>query len=202
MRLSRSARLRTPLAAALAATLAACADAPTRLVSPLVADQSPAALASSQAGEGTLLSCAVATPATATAVIGPNGGTIAVDGASIRIPGGAVPVPTSFTVTVPATPFVEVDIRAAGFDHYVFRHPVFVTLSYARCDLASLDGRTLGASWVDSQTRALLGVKNAVDDKKDQQVKLLTDHLSGYAVVYRNGEPADSTGRAYGSSQP
>ena len=193
MRFTLPAHLKATAAAA-TLVLAACSDAPTRPTASVTLAESPASFARQADGTSALLSCGVATPVTQSAVIGPKGGSIVTSGATLVIPGGAVTEPTTFTVSVPATPYVEVDVRAEGHDHFEFKHPVFITLSYARCDDASIGTKALKAVWIDTQSREVLDVMNAVDVRKDKEIKLLTDHLSGYAVAYRGGENGDRNG--------
>jgi hypothetical protein len=191
MRFSLPAHLTAPLSAAALVILAACGEAPTRPAASVSRSVSPASLAANASGASSLLACGIATPATQSAVIGPKGGSIVVAGASLVIPGGAVSEATTFTVTVPASPYVEVDVRANGYEHFQFDHPVFISLDYSRCSDAAIGTQALRAAWIDTQSRDLLDIMNAVDVRKDKQVRLLTDHLSGYILLSRSGERGD-----------
>jgi hypothetical protein len=170
--------------AAVAALLAACSDSPVapRAVPP-TPDFARAALDGEEAPP-TFLTCGVAAPARASAVIGRTGGVLRVDGHALLVPPRAVPRPTRFTITVPASPFLEIDISAEGRDDYRFARPVAVTISYARCDPASLPDARLEAWWVEGNDGVIAGV----DDRRSRRVTFLTDHLSGYAVIYRTRE--------------
>jgi hypothetical protein len=190
----RSTRLRAVLLLGLGAALAACSDAPgvTAPVAPAPRATTIAAINAAYAGPdaitassaATLLACPSTVERSATGVIGPRGGTLGVDGSAILVPPGAVRVPTTFTFVVPASPVVQVDVSAAGVEHYQFLRPVAISISYARCDAAALPGSSLGAWWVDSSTLSQLGVMAGVDDRAHRRITFVTDHLSGYAVVY------------------
>lgn len=191
--LLRSTHLRVALLAGLGVFLAACADAPTTAVAPSAprasvgaainaAVSSPDAVTASPTAS--LLACSAATTDSASAVIGPRGGLVGVAGSTLAVPPGAVPKPTTFTFVVPASPYVQVEIHAANVAHYQFDRPVAVTISYARCDDAALPASQLGAWWIDSATAQQLGVMAGIDDRGHRRVTFITDHLSGYAVVY------------------
>ncbi|MFL5576888.1 MAG: hypothetical protein ACJ79S_13055 [Gemmatimonadaceae bacterium] len=185
-KLLRSTRLRAAFLASAAALLAACSDAPTApsarptAVNASVADPSAVAAPTS----GTLLACPSATTQSATAVIGPRGGVVGVAGSALIVPAHAVRKPTTFTFVVPASPVVQVEIHTAGATHYEFARPVAVSISYARCAADVLPDAQLGAWWVDGATLARLGVMAGIDDRQHRRVTFITDHLSGYAVVY------------------
>jgi hypothetical protein len=188
--LFRSTHLRVAIIAGLSGLLAACADAPTAATSssPSVRAAVNAAVAGSDAvtasSSATLLSCPSTTADSASAVIGPRGGLVAVQGSALAVPAGAVPKATTFTFVVPASPVVQVEIHAAGTAHYQFARPVAVSISYARCAEASLPTAPMGAWWIDSATSQQLGVMAGFDDRAHRRVTFITDHLSGYAVVY------------------
>jgi len=188
--LRTTARRRFAFLAGLAALLTACADAPTA-VAPSAATNSAVVnaavadpLAAPASPSATLLSCPSTTSRSASAVIGPRGGIVSVDGSALVVPPGAVTRPTSFTLEVPASPVVRVEVTAAGAEHYTFRRPVVVSISYARCDDAILPPTSLGAWWIDDATLQRLGVMAGIDDRTQRRVTFITNHLSGYAVVY------------------
>lgn len=187
--LTRSFSLRAALLTGVVALLAACSDAPTapaaapsapRAVNAAVAD--PSAIAASPAA--TLFACENSRTRSASAVIGPRGGTVRVAGSALIVPPGAVPTATTFTFTLPESPYLTVDVSAAGVEHYSFARPVAISISYAHCSSASLPDAPLGAWWVDAATLEQLGVMAGVDDRQHRRLTFVTDHLSGYAVVY------------------
>ena len=130
-----------------------------------------------------LIECPTSSSSTRTALVSPLGGSVTAGGATISIPAGAVLVPTVITVTVPASNYMEVDITAAGVEHFLFELPVSVTVSYARCTRADIDKSPLTAWYIDGATKALLEHMGGVDDKANRTVTFTTPHLSGYALA-------------------
>jgi hypothetical protein len=130
----------------------------------------------------TALECPVSTSASKTALIGLLGGVIELNGHRVVIPADAVLMPTEFTLTVPASNYVEVDIKAAGQEHYQFRKPVSLTLSYARCTRTNIDKEALRIYYIDSQSKALIDDMGGTDDKAARTVTTGTDHFSGYVI--------------------
>lgn len=128
------------------------------------------------------LECPVATTTSKTALIGLLGGAIELNGHRVMIPAEAVLLPTEFTMTVPASNYVKVDITAAGQEHFQFRKPVSLTLSYARCTRTNIDKETLRIYYVDSQTNAIIDDMGGTDDKTARTVTTGTDHFSGYLI--------------------
>ena len=136
----------------------------------------------------TLLECAAAPAASASRVITPAGGVVAAGGHAIAIPRVAVTRPTTITMTVPASRYVEVDIKAAGVEHFEFARPVVVTLDYSRCGAAAdAIAQSFSAWYLDGATRVFLADMGGVDDRLFRRIFFTTDHLSGYAVAYRAG---------------
>ena len=132
----------------------------------------------------TLLQCEP--PATAdsvTSVIGALGGTLSLGATSVVIPQNAVLVPTTFTLTVPASRLVEISVKAAGTDHYLFQQPVIVTIDYGRC-AGSLSLLTPVTAWhIDEVTKAPLEPMLGLDVRLLHTIAFYTGHLSGYAVA-------------------
>ena len=157
------------------------------LVAACVEPLSPAATAShssSNVSSGpVLVECPVDQTVSASKLITPLGGTISAGGATISIPVGAVLLPTTIQVTVPASQYMEVDITANGASHFTFQTPVTVSVSYARCTRSDIDKAPLSVWYIDSQTKALLQNMGGTDDKAARSITFVTDHLSGYAVA-------------------
>ena len=173
--------------------VAACSDAPTS--APLTsAATAPTRAVTVTEAPATLLECAAAPAASASRRITPAGGLVAVGGHAIAIPRGAVARPTTITMTVPASRYVEVDIKAAGVEHFRFARPVVVTLDYSRCG-ASADAiaQSFSAWYLDGSSRVFLADMGGVDDRLFRRIFFTTDHLSGYAVAYRAGAEPPST---------
>jgi len=184
-------RLSPPRVAAALISLAAlgCADLSTQPESRTgAARQLEVAEVSATESTVQLLACPTHDVQSARDVIGPDGGGIAVRGISIAIPAGAVPEPTEFEVTIPESPFLEVEIHAVGHDSYQFQQPATITIKYSSCsdnsDNSVAERATLVGAYIDTETNQVLEVMGGVDDKADRKVSFTTSHLSGYAVAY------------------
>jgi len=176
--------------AVLAGAAASCADSPA---APPAAVQ-PALLARSTGVSP--LECPAAPATSSTTTIGALGGVLEAGGHRVIIPANAVLFPTRFTMTVPASRYVEVDVKAAGLEHFEFLQPVVLSLSYARCARADVDRTNLRVYYVDSETRAIIEDKGGVDDKVARTVTTVTDHFSGYLIGQgRNGD-SDTNGES------
>ena len=168
------------LAVAFAASLAACAD--QGITAPDAA--APLSLATARLKSGpSLLACPGLNTQSASALIGAAGGSLSVGGQVMTVPAGAVPSPTLFTMTVPPGRYMEVDISAAGVEHYTFARPVSITVDYSRCRGQEIP-LSLAAWYIDSESKALLENMGGVDDRSGRKLTFVTDHLSGYAVAY------------------
>jgi hypothetical protein len=144
---------------------------------------SSASNASSPAGQ--LIVCPTQDEQRATAIIGPGGGSVSARGTSLSIPEGAVPEPTRFELTIPASRYMEVEVHAVGYDSYTFQQPVTLTINYARCpDDAAPTGATLAGAYIDSATDQILALMGGSQDKSGHKLTFTTGHLSGYAVAY------------------
>ena len=132
-----------------------------------------------------LLACPTHEPYSARQVIGEAGGTVAVRGTSITIPAGALLEPTEFEVTIPESPYLEIEIHAAGHDSYQYQKPATNTIKYSNCSDNSVPaGARLVGAYIDSETNQVLEVMGGTDDKTARRVSFSTWHLSGYAVAY------------------
>ena len=138
----------------------------------------------SSSSSPTLVECPTTETRTTQAIIGPLGGTVSLGGTSIRIPLGAVTVSTLITVTVPASRFVEVDVRANDLTAFLFRTPVSVTIDYSRCNRSDIDQAPLTVWYIDSATKELLENMGGRDDKARRRITFETGHLSGYAIAF------------------
>jgi hypothetical protein len=193
-------RLAAVLAAA--AVVAGCAG-PDTAIAPRTATRPSADLVTGLLADGLLpgvLSCAVPSGMTTrsdTETIGSAGGRLVVGRTSVTIPAGAVSSPQTFTLTVPASREVGIEIRAAGYDHFVFDAPVTVTIDFARCgdlgqgSLGSLLGGLLGGSsgaslhgwFVDSETGAPLEDMGGTTNPATRTHTFRTDHFSNYLLA-------------------
>jgi len=130
------------------------------------------------------LTCSVAEESTVRAEIRPEGGTVSLGGHSVYFPPGAVLEPVEVKLTVPASPYVEVDIQVNGQEHYQLARPVLATLSYERCEQASLRGGSLSAWYMDGRTRRLVERMGSLHDRANRSVSFVTNHFSGYVLIH------------------
>lgn len=135
-----------------------------------------------------LIDCPTPGTQSVTSRIGPEGGVLAIGGTSVVIPIGAVLFPEDFTLTVPASPYAEIRVRAGSAEHYLFQSPVAMTIDYSRCASPALDQRTLSVWNIDPDTKALLEQMVGVDEKLTHTIVFTTIHLSGYAVADRTDD--------------
>ncbi|HEU4643077.1 MAG TPA: hypothetical protein VFS44_11530 [Gemmatimonadaceae bacterium] len=129
-----------------------------------------------------LLSCPVDTSASASAVIGPRGGTLHVGRFAIAIPRGAVAEPTTFTFDVPASEYLEINVHAAGVAHYFFDRAVTVTIDYSRCG-GDVKAKDFDAWYIDSETRSPIAKMHGHAMPRQELFLFRTDHLSRYAIA-------------------
>lgn len=130
----------------------------------------------------TLLECPVSETVSASAVIGPLGGSVSVAGHRLNVPLGAVRGLRTFTLTVPASNYLDIEIRADGQEHFQFDAPVALTLDYSRCTRSNIKKENLRIFYIDPVTKTILQDMGGVDDKDARTVTTDTDHLSGYAI--------------------
>lgn len=175
-------------AALLIAMVTGCSDTGT---SPTGVGSSELETATSLLAPGTpaeaaadrFLHCPVSTTRSTERTIGLLGGTIRLDGHSIRIPAGAVLLPTRFMLTVPASKYVEVEIHAEGHEHFQFLLPASVTMSYDRCGDMDIDHDDLHVWYISGLTGLLLEFMGGTADPEDRHVTFSTDHLSGFIIA-------------------
>lgn len=137
----------------------------------------------SESAQPALLVCPSAVSYTASATIGREGGSLSAGGTTITLPSGAVKIPTVFTLTVPASDFVEVDIVAGNNEHFSFDKRVGITIDYSRCGILDAD-KPLTAWHINSTTKALIKQMGSRTDRTGTRVSFGTDHLSGYALAW------------------
>ncbi|HMC57239.1 MAG TPA: hypothetical protein VKH19_18815 [Gemmatimonadaceae bacterium] len=108
---------------------------------------------------------------------------MSVAGTTVAIPAGALLGPTAVTVTVPASPYMEIDVSVAGVDHFLFEQPITMTVGYSRCTSLWTRLLPLTAWYINSETNALIEPMVSVDNKLTRTVTFTTIHLSGYALA-------------------
>lgn len=114
------------------------------------------------------------------------GGTVSVGGYSVTVPAGALPDLGLFNVslTVPASKYVEVELRVNGLPHFTFVQPVTVVIDYSRCTRNDIDREPLRVWHIEPLTNLFLSeIDGVVDDKVARTVTFTTGHFSGYAVA-------------------
>lgn len=159
-----------------AALIASCADGATAPFEP-----EPQHATVSVAG---LVECPSNVTRSVSGTLGLLGGTLELDGTRITLPPLAVLVPTRFTLTLPASNYMEVQIRAGNAEHFQFALPATVVIDYSRCTRTDIDDEPLSVWHIDTLTKALLDVMGGVtDDKTARRVTFQTDHLSGFSIA-------------------
>jgi hypothetical protein len=132
----------------------------------------------------TLVSCPSTVTRTTQAFIGPLGGTLSLGGTTIGIPSGALSSLTLITLTIPASPYMEVDVRANNLLSFVFNRPIGVRIDYSRCNNPVLDAAKLSVWHIDAQSKELLENMGGVDNKSANTIDFSTGHLSNYAIAF------------------
>lgn len=112
------------------------------------------------------------------------GGSLTLAGTTVTVPAGAVSLPTSFVVTIPASQFMEIEVHALGLDSFIFATPATITIDYSRCSTSNVDTEPLSAWHIDVTTKELLEDMGGSDDKLLNRFTFSTGHLSGYALAY------------------
>lgn len=131
----------------------------------------------------TLIECPISETRSVEQQVGVLGGTIELDGHRMTVPEGALLAPTTFTLTVPRSNYVEIEIRADGEESFEFLEAVSITISYDRCTRSNLDKAELTAWQIDPLTKELLEHMGGTDDKAETTVTFTSGHLSGFAIA-------------------
>lgn len=137
----------------------------------------------SQSSNPELVECPSDVTYSTTGDVLPTGGSVALRGHEVAVPFGAVLLPTQIGLAEPASQFMQVDLSANGQEHFQFRAPLTITISYARCTRANIDKGPLSVWLIDESTGALLQNMGGVDDKQARTITFQTDHFSGYAIA-------------------
>jgi hypothetical protein len=119
-------------------------------------------------------------------VIGAEGGTLALGGTSVTIRAGVLSSPTTLTLSLPATGFMEVEIEADGQEHFVFAAAVSLEIDYSRCPAADLRSRPLRVWHVEDERASKVKFRNlgGTDDRANRKMSVATDHLSTYVIAH------------------
>lgn len=128
---------------------------------------------------GELLACTPQPPESAAALIGPEGGTLAVGAHVLRIPEGALAEPVTITAVAPSASVVRVDFAPEGL---AFARAATLTLSYAHCGLAySLLPKRIAYT---TDALAILEYLFSLDNLFARRVTGRLEHFSTYAVAW------------------
>ena len=158
--------------------LAGCAESPTE-----VAEPASASVSSISSGS-VLVECPTDVTRSVSQTIHPlSGGTIELDGHSLTVPALALLLPTQFTLTVPASRYVEVHITANGEHGFEFLRTAGISISYARCTRSDIAGAALSGYKIDPESKALLRFMGGSNDMLQRRVTFGTDSLSAYAIA-------------------
>jgi hypothetical protein len=159
--------------------LAGCADtSPTEVVEPASAS------VSSISSGPVLVECPTDVTRSVSQTIHPlSGGTIELDGHSLTVPALALLLPTQFTLTVPASRYVEVHITANGEHGFEFLGTAGISISYARCTRNDIARAALSGYKIDPGSKALLKFMGGSNDMLQRRVTFPTDSLSAYAIA-------------------
>lgn len=176
MKILQHALRRLALVLVVTVGITACADqGPTEPATPRPA--------LSQTTGAVLLECPINVTRSVESTIDILGGTVSLDGHSITLPFGAVTLPTTIKLTVPASNYVEVDITANGLEHFQFEKAATVVISYARCTRSNIANKTISAWYFDGATKTLISPMASTDDRANSRVLFSTDHLSEYSAA-------------------
>lgn len=163
-----------PLAVTLLATLSCTADTPT---APAAAPER--SLLGNLLSYTGLLTCKPLPMATATATIGPEGGTITVGPHSLVIPPGALDSTVTITATAPSDTVNVIDFEPQGLQ---FDRAAALTMSYANCNtLGSLLPKQI--VYTDNALD-ILEYLLSMDNLWKKQVTGQLHHFSTYAVAW------------------
>lgn len=171
-------------AGALVLSLARCAE-PTTAPAPAAAPSLSTAGTAAQGGES-LLECPALVAREYSFTLDDKGGRVSRAGVVVDVPAGAIPGKQKFVLSLPRSPYFEFDLSAAGHDHYTFARPVSITVNYGRCGKVDDTSPPLSVWNIDTESNQLLQLMSDADDRPGRRITFTTDHLSGYAVAYRN----------------
>jgi hypothetical protein len=102
---------------------------------------------------------------------------------SVLVPIGALLGPTGISVSMPASQYVQVDVRANSLEHFTFELPITVVVDYSRCSRSDLDRAALSVYVLDPLTGTLTEKMVSLDDKASRRITFTTAHLTSYVVA-------------------
>jgi hypothetical protein len=159
----------------------ACGDTtPTGPVEP-----TPTTFIGPAAPSGTLIQCRVDPARSASAHIGILGGVVSLGATKVVFPAGALLGLTKVTLTIPASPYVEIAIETDGPDYFPnFLTQPIVTIDYSHCNPGPFVFRRLTAWYIDASTKEPLERMLSVHNRITRTVTFTTSHFSGYAIAF------------------
>jgi hypothetical protein len=172
-----------PAAAVLAAVLVAACGGDS-LTDPSSPRPSRRLLRGAELAAVTLVSCpASESELDALGIVGVWGGEIEGDEITVQVPSAAVDEITGITVHMPASPYLEVNFNANGYEHYTFDVPITVSIDYSRCpDSAIQSHAALRVVYLDDATRQPIEDMGGIVDSVARTITFQTRHFSSYAV--------------------
>jgi hypothetical protein len=135
-------------------------------------------------GTARLVVCPTTETRTTQALIGPLGGILSLGNTTIGIPSGALTLPTLITLTIPASQYMEIEVRANDLTSFVFKEDVGIRIDYSRCTDPALNTERLSVWQIDPQTKALIEFMGGTNDRSRNTISFSTGHLSGYAIAF------------------
>src|SRR5688500_3762531 len=84
-------------------------------------------------GTARLVVCPTTQTLTTQLLVGTGGGLVSLAGTVVAIPNGALSLPTLITLTIPASQYMEVDIKANNLLSFDFNREIAVQIDYSRC---------------------------------------------------------------------
>lgn len=164
-------------AAALLLAAAGCGESPT---GPALTEESSDILFAPRA---TFLVCPTQEERSVTGTIGIGGGSLHLDGHRFTLPPLAVLQPTTFTMTAPASEFVELVIHAEGRSSFQFLLPAEIAISYDRCTRDNFDPDDLHVWYINRLLGVLLENMGGEADEDARSVIFNSGHLSGFIIA-------------------
>ena len=137
-----------------------------------------------QPGSPTLLQCPSNQSQTTTTLVTALGGIVSIGGTSVLIPAGALAIATNITVTIPQSPYMEIEVKANDLTSFVFQQDISITIDYSRCPASEAAKAPLSVWHIDTQTKQFLENKGGTDNKSTHRITFSTGHFSGYAVSF------------------
>jgi hypothetical protein len=117
-------------------------------------------------------------------LVGTGGGLVSLAGTVVAIPNAALSLPTLITLTIPASQYMVVDIKANDLASFLFNREIAVQIDYSRCTDPALATRPVSVWFLDPQTGKPDQFMGGVDDKAKRTVTFTTNHLSAYAIAF------------------